>query len=128
MRPTVQTTRSGWPANQKRPLVRSWKNCPVFDEADRERVRAYVLEMAGADPRIVAGAELGSFVDGHADGWSDLDLTFAVAAATPVINVLDDWTERLASELDALRLFDLPVGSRSTAYSSCRGRSKSTCQ
>jgi hypothetical protein len=83
----------------------------VFDEADRERVRAFVLEMAGADPRIVAGAELGSFVDGRADRWSDLDLTFAVAAATPVMNVLEDWTERLASELDAVRLFDLPVGS-----------------
>jgi hypothetical protein len=83
----------------------------VFDEADRARVRALVLEMAEADPRIVAGAELGSLVDGRADRWSDLDLTFAVAPPTPVIDVLDDWSERLAERLDAVRLFDLPVGS-----------------
>jgi hypothetical protein len=83
----------------------------VFDEADRDRVRASVLEMAEADPRIVAGAELGSMVDGRSDRWSDLDLTFAVAAPTPATDVLDDWTERLAEELDAVRLFDLPVGS-----------------
>jgi hypothetical protein len=67
--------------------------------------------MAEADPRIVAGAEVGSFADGRNDRWSDLDLTFAVAAPVPVVEVLDDWTQRLSSQLDAVRLFDLPVGS-----------------
>jgi len=83
----------------------------VFDESDRERVRVAILDMARVDSRIVAGAELGSLVDGRADRWSDLDLTFAVAAPTRVGDVLDDWTGRLAEQLDAVRLFDLPVGS-----------------
>lgn len=81
----------------------------MFEAADRDRVRASVLEMAEADPRIVAGAEVGSLVDGRADRWSDLDLTFA--ATVPVMEVLDDWTQRLARQLEAVRLFDLPVGS-----------------
>jgi hypothetical protein len=83
----------------------------VFDESQRERVRASVLEMASADPRIVAGAEVGSLADRRADRWSDLDLTFAVAAGYAVGDVLDDWTDRLTALFDAVRLFDLPVDS-----------------
>lgn len=83
----------------------------MFDASERERVRESLLEMGKADARIVAGAEVGSLVDGRVDRWSDLDLTFAVAAPVPVLDVLDDWTERLASQFDAVRLFDLPVGS-----------------
>jgi len=79
----------------------------VFTVEERERVREHVIAMARHDPRIVAGAELGSAVAGLADRWSDLDLTFAVADGVPIDSVLDDWAARLATDVGAVQLFDL---------------------
>lgn len=73
-------------------------------------MRERVLELAHADERVVAGAEVGSLAVGEGDRWSDLDLTFAVVEGVHVDDVLEDWTLRLAAELDAVHLFDLPAG------------------
>jgi hypothetical protein len=81
----------------------------VFTPAERDRVRAYVLDLAARDARVVAGAEVGGLVDAG-DRWSDLDLTFAVAERVPLSDVLGDWTSELAGSLDAIHLFDLPSG------------------
>lgn len=86
----------------------------MFTVEDRERVRERVLELAAADPRVVAGAVLGSLALGEGDRWSDLDLMFALADGVKVSEPLTDWTAKLASELDAVRLFDLPF--RTTTY------------
>lgn len=72
-------------------------------------MRDRLLELAEADERIVAAAEVGSLALGGGDRFSDIDLTFGVA--TDVEEVLTDWTVRLERELAAVRLFDLPVGS-----------------
>jgi len=83
----------------------------MFSVKDRERVRDRVLELASSDRRVVAGAVVGSLAEDEGDRWSDLDLTFAVADHLSVFEVLADWTHSLVSEFDAVRLFDLPVGS-----------------
>jgi hypothetical protein len=83
----------------------------MFTIKDRDRLRDRVLELAGSDPRVVAGAVLGSLAHDEGDRWSDLDLTFAVADGLPVRDVLEDWTRTLAGEFDAAHLFDLPSGS-----------------
>jgi hypothetical protein len=82
----------------------------VFTVEERHRVRRHVLAMAAEDPRVVAGAVVGSLANGGGDQWSDIDLTFAVSDAAAVGDVLTDWSSRLASELAAVELFDLPVG------------------
>jgi hypothetical protein len=82
----------------------------MFSVDERDRVRDRVLEMAAADPRIVAGAVVGGLAEGSGDRWSDLDLTFAVADAVPLSDVLGDWTLEFAAEFDAAHLFDLPAG------------------
>ncbi len=76
---------------------------------ERDRVRARVLELAAADPRVVAGAAVGSLANGGGDRFSDLDLAFGVAGCEAV-EVLDDWARVLEDELGATRLFDLPSG------------------
>lgn len=82
----------------------------MFSVEERDRVRARVLELADVDPRVVAGAAVGSLANGGGgDRFSDLDLTFGVDGAEPVA-VLDDWTGVLADELRAAHLFDLPAG------------------
>ena len=81
-----------------------------FTTEEREHTRGRVLALAGADDRIVAGAEVGSLALGDGDGWSDLDLTFGAADGVAVEDVLDDWTRALAVELDAVHLFDLWSG------------------
>jgi hypothetical protein len=80
----------------------------VFSVEERDRVRDRVLEMASADPRVVAGAAVGSLAESVGDRWSDLDLTFGVADGIAVAEVLDDWTRELAETFDAVHLFDLP--------------------
>jgi hypothetical protein len=79
----------------------------MFTSHDRDRVHDRVLEWARSDPRVVAGAVVGSLATQPGDRWSDLDLTFAVADGVPLLEVLDEWSERLADEFDAVRLFDL---------------------
>src|SRR5512140_651333 len=82
----------------------------MFTIDDRNRVRDWVLRMAASDAGVVAGAVVGSLALSDGDRWSDLDLTFAVADGVPVEGVLEDWTRSIVSELNAVRLFDLPSG------------------
>lgn len=86
----------------------------MFSVEERDRVRDRVLEIASADPRVVAGATVGALATGGGDRWSDLDLTFGVADGVTVAEVLADWTRELAHELGAVHLFDLPA--ESTIY------------
>ena len=83
---------------------------PIFSTSYRDRVRDYVLQLAEADPRVVAGAVVGSLALGDGDRWSDLDLTFAVADGVPIVEVLEDWTRTIIEEFGAAHLFDLPSG------------------
>ncbi len=82
----------------------------MFSVDDRNRVRDRVLALAASDPRVVAGAVVGSLALQEGDRWSDLDLTFAVADDAPVPDVLNDWTGAIVDECHAVVLFDLPAG------------------
>lgn len=82
----------------------------MFSVEDRDRVRDRVLHMASSDPRVVAGAVVGSLALHAGDRWSDLDLTFAVVDGVPVLDVLSDWTHTIVEEFAAVTLFDLPAG------------------
>jgi hypothetical protein len=61
---------------------------------------------------------LARWPDGLGDRWSDLDLTFAVEDGVPIGEVLDQWSDRLAEEFDAVRLVDLlrALAVRSRSY------------
>lgn len=82
----------------------------MFTIADRDRVRDHVLHLAEADPRVVAGAVVGSLARGEGDRWSDLDLTFGVTDEVPVQAVLEDWSRDLVASFAAIHLFDVPSG------------------
>src|SRR5215216_756985 len=82
----------------------------MFSIEDRDLIRDHVLQMARADPRVVAGAVVGSLALDEGDRWSDLDLTFAVADEFSMFDVLEDWTRTLVEEFNAAHLFDLPSG------------------
>jgi hypothetical protein len=82
----------------------------VFSVGDRDRLRDRLLEMASSDPRVVAGALLGSLAHDQGDRWSDLDIMFAVTDDAPASEVLEAWTRDLVDTLDAAQLFDLPSG------------------
>jgi hypothetical protein len=82
----------------------------MFTVDDRNNVRDYVLQLADADSRVVAGAVVGSLADSEGDRWSDLDLTFGVVDGEPIEQVLEDFTRHLADRFDAVFLFDLPSG------------------
>lgn len=86
----------------------------MFTVDQRDEVRERILALARSDPRIVAGAVVGSLALGSGDRFSDLDLTFGLSAAAGVIDVLDDWTVRLRQELDAVHLVEL--GRDATTY------------
>ncbi|MBK8048104.1 MAG: hypothetical protein IPK16_13850 [Anaerolineales bacterium] len=82
----------------------------LFTVAARNSVYDRILEVAAADGRIVAGAIVGSLALGEGDRWSDLDLTFGVADAAPLQEVLADWTRIVVTEFDAAHLFDVTSG------------------
>jgi hypothetical protein len=82
----------------------------MFSVGDRDRVRDLVMEMASSDPRVVAGAVIGSLAHDEGDRWSDLDLMFAVADDVPVSEVLEAGSRDVVGELRAVHLFDLPSG------------------
>lgn len=84
----------------------------MFRIEERDHVRDRVLRLVSSDPRIVAGAIVGSLALPLREGdrWSDLDLTFAVADGVPVLEVLGDYTRTLIEDFEALHLFDLAAG------------------
>ena len=82
----------------------------MYSVEDRNRVRDWALHLASSDARIVAGAVVGSLAHHEGDRWSDLDLTFSVVDGVSLCDMLDDWTNRLIAEFDAVHLFDLPSG------------------
>jgi hypothetical protein len=86
------------------------QNPVMFNIGNRDRVRDRVLNLASTDPRVVAGAAIGSLAHDQGDRWSDLDFMFAVADDIPVVEVLEAWTETLLREFRAVQLFDLPSG------------------
>jgi predicted nucleotidyltransferase len=82
----------------------------MFSSAEREEIRARLLESAREDARVVAAALTGSAVAGAEDEWSDIDLAFAVADGVPVGPVIEDWTEAIERELEIVHHWDLPFG------------------
>lgn len=83
----------------------------MFSPEDRDRLRDYVVDKAHADERVVAAAVVGSFASGEGDRFSDVDLTFGVADGISLGSVMDEWTADLKDRFEAVRLFDLEVGS-----------------
>ena len=82
----------------------------MFTTEQREQARDRILSIARADPRITAGALIGSMAAGAEDAWSDIDMTFgAVNDAIPE-DVLGDWTVILDREFGVLDFFDLHAG------------------
>ncbi len=80
----------------------------MFTVEERDRVRNRLVQMSREDPRLVAGALVGSTAAGGGDQWSDLDLTFGLADNAIIDDVVADWTKRLKSQFGAVHLFDLP--------------------
>jgi hypothetical protein len=80
----------------------------MFTTDQRDHVRDRVLALAQGDDRVVAAAAVGSLADTPGDAYSDLDLAFGVAGPDEVGSVLAAFTGHLASEHDAIHLFDLP--------------------
>lgn len=79
----------------------------MFTAQQRDHVRDYVLEMARTDPRVTGGALIGSTAAGTGDNWSDIDITFGIAAGHAIEAVIDDWTRILEREFGVLDHFDL---------------------
>ncbi len=80
----------------------------MFTVEERDRVRNRLVQMSREDPRLVAGALVGSTAAGGGDQWSDLDLTFGLADNAILDDVLADWTAHLTAQFGAVHLFDLP--------------------
>ena len=70
-------------------------------------VKGRILEIAKGDPRVVAGALVGSSASGG-DRWSDLDIAFGLGEGVSMEDALAAWTSKMEEEFDAFRLFDLP--------------------
>ena len=83
----------------------------MFTVEQREAARDRVLQMARDDSRVVAAAVVGSLAVGGGDRFSDLDLTVGVAEGVPLADVLNDWTDAVVRELEAVHLVDLWDGS-----------------
>jgi predicted nucleotidyltransferase len=83
----------------------------MFTAEHRDHVRQRVLEMARADPRVIAGALSGSTASGSGDEWSDIDVAFGIAEGNALEKVLQDWTQALDREFGVLDHFDLLAGS-----------------
>lgn len=81
----------------------------MFTVEEREKTKQRLIDRARNDARVVAAAEMGSVVAGLGDRWSDVDLTFAVAAGIERDDLLQAWTIDLARDEHAVHLFDLPL-------------------
>ena len=82
----------------------------MFTPEERARVKDRVLALARGDARIIGGAVTGSASIGTEDRWSDIDLSFGVADGVEPADVLTEWTELLARELDVVHHWEVRSG------------------
>ena len=82
----------------------------MYTPDDRERVRADLIEIARADPRIGGGALTGSASVGREDRWSDIDLAFGVVEGSSIEPVIEEWTARMYERHDAVHHVDVRAG------------------
>lgn len=82
----------------------------MFTPEERSGLRLRLLELAACDERISAGAMTGSAAAEREDKWSDIDLAFAVNETAEVPKVLEDWTNHMYSEHQALHHMDVRAG------------------
>lgn len=80
----------------------------MFTVEERDRTRARLLELAEADPDVVAAAITGSYVVDGGDEWSDIDVAFGIRGELEP--ALARWTETLLTEHGAIHHWDLPWG------------------
>jgi hypothetical protein len=83
---------------------------PIFTPEERSQLRYDLLEYAGADSRISAGAITGSATTGREDRWSDIDLAFGVIDAIELPPVLSGYTALMYDRHRALHHHDVKAG------------------
>jgi hypothetical protein len=81
----------------------------VFTVAERDRVRARLLELAQDDPDVVAAAITGSYAATGGDEWSDIDLAFGIRGE--LSPALEKWTGVMRRDFGAIHHWDLPWAS-----------------
>jgi predicted nucleotidyltransferase len=82
----------------------------VFTSAERERIRAAIVERARDDHRITGVALTGSAAIGREDAWSDIDLAFGVTRAADVAPTLADWSAYMYETLGVVDHLDVASG------------------
>ena len=82
----------------------------MYTQADRERIRAEIVEAARGDTRISGGAITGSAAAGREDAWSDIDLAFGLRDGSTLPSVLEDFSARMRDRYGALDTVDVPAG------------------
>lgn len=82
----------------------------MFTPAERERLRAELVEAARADPRLSGVAMTGSGAGGRLDDWSDIDLAFGVRSGVDLAATLGDWSADMYSRHGVLHHLDVVAG------------------
>ena len=82
----------------------------MFTAEEREGLREALVAAARADERLSGVALTGSAARGVVDKWSDIDLAFGVADGTRMPEAIEDWTERMYREHEAVHHFDVTRG------------------
>lgn len=79
----------------------------MFDDGDRDDLRARLVEAARQDVEISAAALLGSAARGAEDRWSDIDLALRLTPGAELNGVADRWTRRLRQEETVVDQLDI---------------------
>ena len=64
----------------------------MFTAEQRSRIRDDLVELARADPDVVAAAIVGSAARNQEDQWSDIDLALRLAEEADEPTVVERWT------------------------------------
>ena len=79
----------------------------MFSPSSREAVRNRLFDRAQEDERVAGTAITGSGATGHEDDWSDIDIAVGLKAGVALEEVVEDWTDWVYAELDALHHWDV---------------------
>jgi hypothetical protein len=82
----------------------------MFSADTRSKLLDQLVARARGDERIESAALMGSLAAGTGDAFSDIDLSFGVAATAELDEVVEDWTRHMHGAQRAVTLFDLESG------------------
>ena len=82
----------------------------LYTPDQRDQIAKRLIELLAADERIARAELVGSAASGHADRWSDIDVTAIAREGVDPLELADSWADRMYTAFPVVHDFRVSFG------------------